>query len=132
MFTTQLDFGQQYATTAERHLEIEVRRERGASCADLNGFILMDPRQMLTATPMAAHADSAFALDAADGNPLNAVYVDNGGKVGFGTAGSPHFSIVNARSGGNINLEAVTITSAGAVGIGTAAPAATLDVRGDI
>ena len=180
VFTTQLDFGQQYATPIERHLEIEVRRDSGASCADLNGFIVMDPRQLLTATPKAIHANSAFALDGADGSPLNAVYVDDAGKVGigttspatllhvqgaapslvlqdvtaaasqsgylsfrnnlstetawvgFGTAGSPHFSIVNARSGGNISLEAVTITSTGSVGIGTAAPASTLDVRGDI
>ena len=34
--------------------------------------------------------------------------------------------------GGNISLEAITITSAGSVGIGTSGPAAALDVRGDI
>lgn len=180
VFTTQLDFGQQFATSAQRHLEIEVRRDSGATCADVGGFVLLAPRQALTATPMASHANSAFALDAADGVPANAVYVDDAGKVGigtttpathlhvqgtgpvmvlqdlasasnqagyigfwnnvpaetgwigFGSPGSPHFSIVNARSGGNIVLEAVTITSGGFVGVGTSTPAVKLDVRGDI
>lgn len=180
VFTTQLDFGQQYITTAERFLEVEVRRDSGATCADASGFVVLAPRQQLTATPLASHAKSAFALDAADGVPANAVYVDDAGKVGigtttpvhllhvqgagpamvlqdtnptasqagyvsyrnslggetawvgFGTPGSPHFSIVNARSGGNIVLEAITITSGGSVGIGTGTPTATLDVRGDI
>ena len=180
VFTTQLDFGQQYITTAERFLEVEVRRDSGATCSDTNGFVVLSPRQQLTATPMASHASSAFSLDAPDGGPANAVYVDNSGKVGigtttpahllhvqgagpamilqdtnqtssqagyvsyrnslgtetawvgFGSPGSPHFSIVNARSGGNIVLEAITITSAGSVGIGTSAPAGALDVRGDM
>jgi len=34
---------------------------------------------------MAIHANSAFSLDAADGSPANAVFVDNDGKVGIGT-----------------------------------------------
>ncbi len=48
--------------------------------------------------------------------------------VGFGTAESPDFSIVNARSGGNI----VLLPFSGKVGIGTATPQTKLDVRGDI
>lgn len=48
--------------------------------------------------------------------------------VGFGTAGDPDFSIVNARSGGDI----VLLPFSGNVGIGTATPAAKLEVRGDI
>jgi hypothetical protein len=85
VFTVQLDFGQQYATTAQRHLEIEVRRDTGLTCANVAGFVLMAPRQQITATPMASHATSAFALDAADGSPTNAVYVDDDGRVGIGT-----------------------------------------------
>ncbi|MFN0149645.1 MAG: hypothetical protein ACKVU1_02910 [bacterium] len=85
VFTTPLDFGQQYATTAPRHLEIEVRRDTGLTCATATGFIVLGPRQQLTATPIASHANSAFSLDAADGAPANAVFVDNGGKVGIGT-----------------------------------------------
>lgn len=180
VFTTQLDFGQQYATTAQRYLEIEVRLGTGVTCADGSGFALLTPRQRLTAAPMASHANSAFALDAADGSPGNAVYVDDAGRVGlgttspakllhlrtlgpvmilqdtaaasnqagyvtfwndasvetawmgFGSPGSPHFSIVNARSGGSINIEAITVTSGGLVGIGTTSPTTKLDVRGDV
>lgn len=49
--------------------------------------------------------------------------------VGYGTPGSPDFSIVNARAGGDIVLLNL---GTGRVGIGTDSPAATLDVRGDI
>jgi hypothetical protein len=48
--------------------------------------------------------------------------------VGYGTPGSPHFSIVNARSGGNLAL----LPIAGNVGIGTTAPTVKLEVHGDI
>ena len=48
--------------------------------------------------------------------------------VGFGTAGNPDFSIVNARPGGDI----VLLPFSGNVGIGTATPAAKLEVHGDI
>lgn len=85
IFTAQIDFGQQFATAAERHLEIEVRRDTGLPCADETGFILMSPRQQLTAAPVAIHANSAFSLDAADGSPASAVYVDDSGNVGLGT-----------------------------------------------
>ncbi len=65
------------------------------------------------------------------------------GWVGFGTPGSPHFSVLNARSGGNIELvpgsggnlrvfpqtEVFTVTSSGNVGIGTINPAMPLQVR---
>lgn len=48
--------------------------------------------------------------------------------VGYGTPGSPDFSIVNARSGGNI----VLLPFSGNVGVGTSAPTAKLEVHGDI
>jgi hypothetical protein len=85
VFTALLDFGQAYATTADRYLEVSVRQDTGLDCSDLTGFAVLDPRQKLTATPMASHASSAFTLDAADGSPSNAVFVDNDGKVGIGT-----------------------------------------------
>lgn len=85
VFTVQLDFGQQFATMAQRYLEIEVRRDTGLTCASVAGFVAMAPRQQLTASPLAVHANSAFALDAPDGAPLGAVTVDNEGKVGIGT-----------------------------------------------
>ncbi len=86
LFTLPLDFGQQYATTAQRHLEIQVRRDIGQPCTDDFGYVLLSPRQQLTATPLASHAKAAFALDAADGSPANAVVVDNNGNVGIGTS----------------------------------------------
>jgi hypothetical protein len=56
--------------------------------------------------------------------------------MGFGTAGSPVFSVVNARPSGDIALwaagERLRVTSAGNVGIGTSTPAAKLDVQGSI
>jgi hypothetical protein len=89
-FTTTLDFGQQFVTTSSRFLQIEVRQDSGLSCSNTTGFTTLSTRQLLTATPLANHAKSAFALDAADGSPANAVFVDNAGKVGFGTLTPTH------------------------------------------
>ncbi len=55
---------------------------------NVNGDGEMDPWQELTSSAYAfkaAHADRAFALDAADGYPEEAVFVDNTGNVGIGT-----------------------------------------------
>lgn len=189
-FTVQLDFGQQFAAPAERYLNIEVRRDTGLTCASAAGLVQLVPRQLLAATPLAIHANSAFALDAADGSPLGVVTVDNDGKVGIGTTtpGAPlHLIAPNTGStpGEGIRIQGTQSTGAnlaylsfangagtaigyvgdggggennvylgaygadiglvnstfgtvliakstGTVGIGTAAPAAKLDVRGDI
>lgn len=188
VFTATLDFGQQFASTASRFVEIEVRQDTGLTCASASGFVVLSPRQQITAAPLANHAKSAFALNSANGSVPNAVFVDNAGKVGigttspatllhlrgavppvlvlqdtagaanqagyvtfwnnaltetawmgFGTTGSPHFSVVNARSGGNLSLwagsptrERLTVASNGNVGIATTTPTANLDVRGDV
>jgi hypothetical protein len=86
LFTTTVDFGQNFATTADRFVEIEVRKDTGLSCGDLAGFTRLGPRQRITAAPWAIHARSAFSLDASDGSPLAAVDVDANGNVGIGTA----------------------------------------------
>lgn len=49
--------------------------------------------------------------------------------VGYGSAGDPDFSIINARSNGDIVLNTL---GGGKVGIGTASPTAALEVRGEV
>jgi hypothetical protein len=56
--TVQLDFGQQFATTAQRHLEIDVDATP-ADTAACHRCHPHEPRQQLTATPMASLANSA-------------------------------------------------------------------------
>ena len=85
LFTSTIDFGQQFASPSPRFLEIEVRADTGLDCSNIGGFVVLAPRQALTAAPLASHARSAFSLDAADGSPQQAVFVDNAGKVGIGT-----------------------------------------------
>ncbi len=90
VFTATIDFGQQYITTGQRFLEIEVRKDTGLNCSNVGGFVVLAPRQPVTPTPTAQHAKTAFALAAADGSPSNAVIVDNAGNVGIGTAAPIH------------------------------------------
>lgn len=49
--------------------------------------VLLTPRQPITATPYALKVAGidGFSLDAADGSPVDSVYVDNTGRVGIGT-----------------------------------------------
>lgn len=59
------------------------------------------------------------------------------GWVGFGSPGSPHFTVLNNRSGGGVKLwaggaERVSVLSSGRVGIGTTTPATNLQVIGDV
>ncbi|MFO8101742.1 MAG: hypothetical protein R6U37_06225 [Dehalococcoidia bacterium] len=54
---------------------------------EVNGDGEMTPRQQFTSASSAIHADSANALDAPDGSPTDAVYVDDSGLVGIGTTG---------------------------------------------
>jgi len=182
LFTTMLDFGRQYATPAQRFLEVQVRADTGLNCFTTSGFITL-PRQLLTSTPLATHAKSAFSLDAPDGSPPSAVFVDNAGKVGVGTT-SPQATVhlvtpdeglrvqgpsvggantawigfrdfVGMETGnvgdGSVGDSSIYLTSdaddvhlyaslahtltakaGGNVGIGTTAPTAKLDVRGDV
>jgi len=104
LFVATIDFGQQFATPTAKFLEIEVRRDTGLTCANITGYTVMGSRQALTATPLANHAKSAFALDAADGLPTNAVFVDNAGKVGIGTT-SPTHTVHVAATGPILTLQ---------------------------
>ena len=72
----------------------------------------------VTCVPVASASHSHYALDAADGNPTEALYVDNDGEVGIGTttpAGPLHISSASAPN-------ALVVLENGDVGIGTDAP----------
>jgi len=58
-FTVSLDFGAQFAGQ-QRFLDIDVRADTGLNCTSAAGFVLLSPRQALTAAP-----NAAFALTAA-------------------------------------------------------------------
>ncbi len=58
LFTTQLDFGAQFAGQ-QRYLEIDVRPDTGLPCSNSTGFTTLGPRQALTAAPNADFALSA-------------------------------------------------------------------------
>lgn len=174
-FTTTIDFGQQFVSTAPRYLEIDIRADTGSPCTDVFGYVTLTPRQLITPTPRATAASVANALSAPDGSPAPALVVDNDGRIGIGTTAPTHsvhianpaptlalqdttgsqvgyisfrdsanaerawigygsegdadFSIVNARTVGDIVLNTL---GGGKVGVGTASPLAALDVRGDI
>lgn len=57
-FAVQLDFGSQFAGQ-QRFLEIWVRPDTGLGCGNSTGFIILGPRQNLTATPNAAFSLTA-------------------------------------------------------------------------
>jgi len=112
-FTVTVDFGQQFVSPAPRYIELEVRRDTGLNCSNLGGFILLAPRQPITAAPIANHAKSAFALDAADGSPANAVVVDGAGNVGVGLAAPQAVLHVAAPTGGAAPGEGLRIRGSG-------------------
>jgi len=69
-----------------RFLEIAVRNPQDP--INPNRFLKLAPRQALQTVPYAIHAfdtSNAHRLDAVDGAPINAVFVDADGEVGIGT-----------------------------------------------
>jgi len=51
VFTATLDFGQQFASTAARFVEIEVRQHTGLTCAIAGGFVVLTPPWPTMPTP---------------------------------------------------------------------------------
>ena len=102
-FSVTLDFGTLLSTALPRYLEIQVRAEDGSVCGVPTGYTTMTPRQLVTPAPLAIHsqtsanasvaahaftaslAATANSLTPQDGSPVNAVFVDNEGRVGMGT-----------------------------------------------
>ncbi len=51
----------------------------------INNTLILKPRFKLVSVPYAIHSNSANILSASDGDPVDAVVVDNEGNVGIGT-----------------------------------------------
>jgi hypothetical protein len=79
LFTLKLNFGAVFAGT-RLWIEIAVRPAGGTT------YNTLDPRQEITAAPYALYALRTDHLSAPDGDPTNALVVDNNGNVGVGTA----------------------------------------------
>lgn len=93
-FTAPIDFGAGIFDGQPRYLEIAVRSPAGSGA-----FVTLNPRQPITPTPYAIRVPGidGHSLDAEDGSPTNAVFVNNDGNVGVGTV-TP-LSKLDVRSG---------------------------------
>jgi hypothetical protein len=91
----------------------------------------MVPRQRFASVPYAVHADNADRADQAGqaDQAGNANLLDNKDSTAFAAANHSHSSL-NASDGSPAN--AVSVNSAGNVGIGTTSPTEKLDVGGDL
>ena len=90
-FTVSLDFGAAF-TGQQRFLEIEARADTGLDCLNAAGFVILGPRQPLTAAPNAAFALTAAsattAATAANATQLNgqaAAFYQNAANLSAGT-----------------------------------------------
>ncbi len=84
LFAQRLDFGGQF-NGDERFLEVEVRADTGLNCSNASGFVVLTPRQAITAAPYALQTRGIFVNDA--------------GLVGIGTtAPLAHLHIDGASS----------------------------------
>ncbi len=168
-FSILLDFGAQFAGQ-KRFLEIQTRADTGLDCSNVGGFVLLFPRQELTAAPNAAfalaaasstnatqlggqppsHYTSAANLTGAlpgvslSGsypaavnitNPANTFAGSGAGLINLNAAAISSGTLADARLSGNIpRLNAANIFSnstnafMGALGIGTASPTHTLHI----
>jgi hypothetical protein len=85
LFSVQVDFGSSAFNGEERWIEIASRTPAGSGA-----FTTLTPRQPVTPAPYALFALSGgggdgHSLDASDGSPEDALFVDPNGSVGIGT-----------------------------------------------
>jgi hypothetical protein len=81
-FTTVLDFGAVFAGQ-RLYLQIQVRADTGAGCADATGFTTLTPRQELSSAPYAAHAVTAGSAASLGGQPAS--FYSNASNLSTGT-----------------------------------------------
>ena len=117
VFTVQLDFGRSPFAGEARWLEVGVRPG-----SDTGPYTPLSPRQALTASPYALYAPPGNTLVAADGDPLDAVFVDDDGDVGVGTTSPGErltvAGVVESTAGGFKFPDGTTQTTAAAANVG--------------
>jgi len=121
-FAVDLDFGALFAGD-QSFLEIETRPETGLDCNSAAGFVILSPRQPLSATPNAAFAltaasattaaSAATATNASQLNGQGAGFYQNAGNLNAGTI--PDARLAGTYSGG------LTLSNAGNVFAGSGA-----------
>jgi hypothetical protein len=83
LFAVDLDFAAGSFAGDARYVQVAVKAPAG-----LGSFVPVSPRQPITPAPYAIHALNAptgHSLDAVDGTPVDAVFVDDVADVGIGT-----------------------------------------------
>lgn len=120
LFTVELDFGDQFSADDARFLEIDVRADTGATCANSAGFLTLGPRQALTATPFATRALSArtanqatSADDAARLNGQAASFYQNAANLTSGTLSDTRLSATIPRLNFNATWSATPTFNGG-------------------
>ncbi|MBX3383265.1 MAG: hypothetical protein KF864_07130 [Phycisphaeraceae bacterium] len=111
-FTVELDFGQVF-TGASRFVEIDVRPDVGTLCTAAGGYVALEPRQKLTATPHAAYALTANAANTASLlNNQPASFYQNANNLTSGTIPDARLSTnVTTLSGSQVFSGSKTFSS---------------------
>jgi hypothetical protein len=94
LFTIAVDFGADVFNGDERFLEIEVRADTGLGCGNPAGFVILGPRQGLTAAPNALFALNADTLDGQRG-----AFYQNASNLNAGTLAAARLPVPLTLSG---------------------------------
>lgn len=92
-FTVFLDFGAQFSGQ-QRFLEVEVRADTGLGCGDPTGFVVLSPRQALTASP-----NAVFSLNAASATTAASAATATNATQLNGQPGSFYLDAANLNAG---------------------------------